>query len=250
MKGKFTKRVIIFIKYLIRCGLVKGVLCYMKLHFFKSSNVVFPGILHRLTLRPHTTDINVFEQIFIDLQYDFNVNYSPRVIIDCGANIGLASVFFANKFPKAKIIAIEPEHSNFEMLKENISHYSNIVALERAVWSENTFLKIGDAGVGHFGFRTSKKHQENDILVEALTIDHIVDAYQISSIDILKIDIEGAEVELFSKNYGNWLSKTKLLAIEIHEWFRKGASKPVIKAVAEYDFSLCSYGEGYVFTRD
>ena len=56
----------------------------------------------------NTADIGTYIRIFIDKEYNFNVKYPPKVIID-RANIGLASIYFTNKFPNTKIISLEPE---------------------------------------------------------------------------------------------------------------------------------------------
>ena len=69
-------------------------------------------------------------------------------------------------------------------------------------------------------------------------------------IDILKLDVEGAEKEIFSSNYEDWLPKTKVLIIELHDRMRKGCSKVVFSAISEYNFSLDISGENLVFTKE
>ena len=80
--------------------------------------VSVPGIKHPLFLRLKTSDIEVYGKIFAGQEYRFEALKQPKVIVDAGANIGLASVFFANAFPEATIIAIEPEETNFTLLKK------------------------------------------------------------------------------------------------------------------------------------
>ena len=81
------------------------------------------GLNHPLWLRLRTTDVSVFEEIIVNSEYHFEYAGEPRTIVDAGANIGLTSVFFANRFPQARIFAIEPEAQNFEMLKKNTGAY-------------------------------------------------------------------------------------------------------------------------------
>lgn len=101
----------------------------------------------KVYLRTDSSDYAIYKQIFIEKQYDCSLKKDPEVIIDCGANIGLASVFFANKYPSAKIIAIEPEKSNYEMLLLNTQNYPNVCCLNNGVWSKKTNLYIYDAGL-------------------------------------------------------------------------------------------------------
>jgi tRNA G46 methylase TrmB len=76
-----------------------------------------PDIKFPFYLRVPSSDVETFEQIFIRQDYNFDVKKSPKTIVDAGANIGLASLYFASKFPNSNIVAIEPEESNFELLK-------------------------------------------------------------------------------------------------------------------------------------
>jgi hypothetical protein len=77
-------------------------------------------------LRVRTTDVFVYRDT-IQGQYGFDLPFQPRVILDAGANIGLTSVYFAKKYPHARIVAIEPEASNFDVLTRNVRPYPSII---------------------------------------------------------------------------------------------------------------------------
>ena len=94
-------------------------------------------VRHPFYLRMESTDIPTFEQIFGQCQLSFDFPSEPRVIIDAGANIGISTIYFANRFPNAKVIAIEPEESNFELLKINCENYPNVKLVRAAVWCRN-----------------------------------------------------------------------------------------------------------------
>ena len=100
------------------------------------------GIKSKLFLRTGSSDYEVFKQIFLENQYDVKYKAPPGVIVDCGANIGLASIYFANKYPSAKIIAIEPEKDNFELLKLNTGEYTNIIPVNNGIWNKKANLEI------------------------------------------------------------------------------------------------------------
>src|SRR5438477_12484313 len=89
-----------------------------------------PALKHPVYLRFGTTDAWVFKEVLLDSEYDFLPPISPKVIVDAGANIGLSSIFFANKFPEATIYALEPEESNFQLLEKNASAYPRIRPLK------------------------------------------------------------------------------------------------------------------------
>jgi hypothetical protein len=112
-------------------------------------------------LRVPSLDVWTFDQIFIKQEYDFDVKRTPKVIVDAGANIGLASIYFSNKFPDSKIIAIEPEESNLEILRKNIAPYDNIIPVCGALWHENTRINLVDPGLGKWGFMTQAQDSVN-----------------------------------------------------------------------------------------
>jgi FkbM family methyltransferase len=175
----------------------------------------------------------IYKQIFINAEYNFSTTYEPEVIIDAGANIGLASIYFANKYPDAKIIAVEPEESNFELLLKNIRQYENIIPIHAALWNANEEIDILNSGLGECGFMVTD-NKNNSVLktpkadlyqkVSAVTINKIIDDYKLNHIDVLKIDIEGAEKEIFEDSLG-WISKVKSIIIELHEYMKMGCNR-------------------------
>jgi tRNA1(Val) A37 N6-methylase TrmN6 len=79
------------------------------------------GIGHPIRIRPRTSDKYVFEQIFLEDDYDVEAVGQPHWIVDGGANVGYASVYFANRYPSASVLAIEPAEDNFRELQSNIA---------------------------------------------------------------------------------------------------------------------------------
>ena len=222
----------------------EGVSFFYKTRTRKNSiiDVRMPGYAHPVFLRNATADIPMFYYVFEELHFDFNADTTPEVILDCGAHIGLTAVFFANKFPGARIFCVEPEQSNFELLKKNTAAYPNITCLQFGVWNKTTQLKIVDTMSGNWGFRTDETAEPGDDVIPAISIDEIMSRFNLEKIDICKINIEGTEKELFEKNYSNWLSRTKLVFIELHDHIREGCAKSFFKALSNYNFSVCPKG--------
>jgi len=77
--------------------------------------------------------METFYQIFIREEYEIEHERPVNVILDCGANIGLAAIYYIHKFPDAQIISIEPEESNCEMLEENTRLYPGIKPVKAAL---------------------------------------------------------------------------------------------------------------------
>lgn len=185
---------------------------------------------HPFYLRIPSSDVPTYKQVFIDREYDFQVASPPAVIIDAGANIGLAAIYFANRYPSAKIIAIEPEQSNFELLKRNTSAYANITPLQAALWHKNEEIDLIDPGLGNWGFMTEQKDQAGGNSaqarhrVQAMTVDRILAQFGLDRVDILKIDIEGAEKEVFSDTSA-WIDRVDSMIVELHERMKTGCNR-------------------------
>lgn len=204
-----------------------------------------------LVIRPNTSDFLVFRQIFVQKDYDiFPKEFYPKIIFDCGANIGLSSLYFSEKYPEAKIIAVEPESENFETMKKNIREKKNIKPYKFAIWNKNGFLKIEDSGVGEWGFTTKEVNNEKDSDVEAITIDKLMEINKVKHIDLLKLDIEGAEKEVFEKGYDKWLSKVDTLIIELHDRTKEGCSESFYKAIKSYKFTEEISGENIILRKE
>jgi len=214
------------------------------------------GLRHPVYLRPWSSDLYVFEQLIVDREYDTPLA-TPTTVLDAGANIGLASVYFANRFPDARIVAVEPESNNFEMLRMNTRRYPNIRCVRAAVWSRAGRLGIENRDDKSWAFRFSEsratrgevKATAGDETVEAIDIDHLAERWnQGRAFDLLKIDIEGAEKEVFAAG-GEWLDRSRSIVVECHDRLAEGAEKVVLDAMGSRPFASRRSGEYLVFER-
>jgi FkbM family methyltransferase len=214
--------------------------------------IAVDGVSHPIHLRLRTTDVSTFIEIIVHREYDWDLLNAPRIIVDAGANIGLSSIFYANKHPEARIIAIEPETSNFEMLAKNTRPYPNISAVHGALWKENKTLNISDPGQGQWGFQTKEAPEsctsEMGIRVRGMTLDKLMDECGIDYIDVLKIDIEGSEKEVF-ENSAHWIDRVGMIAVELHDRFKNGCSSSVYSATKDFEVSMPK-GETIFFARN
>src|SRR3974390_1863547 len=95
------------------------------------------GIKHPVHIRMRTSDAGVFEDALVKKEYEYPVSFLPRTIIDVGANCGMTTIFYANRYPNATIVAVEPEESNYSALIKNTQSYANVVPLHAALWNSD-----------------------------------------------------------------------------------------------------------------
>jgi FkbM family methyltransferase len=221
----------------------------------KIKNIFQPEIVSdipgfgKFAMRKNTSDEKVFWQIFVEKELDLDYKIEPKLIIDGGANIGASTLWFAKKFPSAQIIAVEPEESNFKILQKNCGALPNVKLIKAALWNKNTELKIKNIGLGKWGFAVVEAKPDDKKKITAIMIDNILADSGLEEIDILKLDIEGSEKELFESGFENWLGKTKILIIELHEQLRPGAEQEFRSAIAKYNFAENRNGEKVVLIK-
>lgn len=222
---------------------------YLTVKFKISTQIRIKG--RKLFLRKNSTDYKVFYQVFIQEIYKIGKLCSePEVVIDGGANVGFSSLYFASTFPTATVVSIEPDEGNFAVLKKNTNGEKRIEAMQKAIWSKNKQLVVLNNEGGEWGKTVKESDDTNEKnVVTSISINEIVDQFDLKKIDIVKLDIEGAEKEVFEKDL-EWLEKTSLIIIEIHDNIFPGLSKKIKSILASNNFSYFSKGENSFFFKE
>jgi FkbM family methyltransferase len=225
-------------------------------------NYFFDDLNHDMYFRQNpSSDLPVINQIFnqkvyaldgwkhkelLEKYYNNQYQTSKPLIVDAGANIGASSVYFSTSWKRSFVISIEPEKYNYSLLKLNTVGQS-ILPLEGAIGSEIGTMYLNDPGYGDVGFRVA---ESGDYEVTVYSMDQIIDLGKKHGAApfICKIDIEGGELELFSKNT-EWINMFALIIIELHDWMlpMQGSSKTFIEAISKLDFELLHKGENIFF---
>ena len=203
----------------------------------------------------HEADSSVLDSIFLNLDYDFSdlpdqSSLKPRyttilesgkqpLIVDCGANIGASCVYFNHIFPDAIIIGVELEPENSTLAEKNTRHEKNIQIFNNAIGPTNGLVSFSIPNPEkHDGFRVDT-NADGGIDIAMITVDELLALHQNATPFIAKIDIEGFEKELFTKNL-NWMNDFHLISIEIHDWMLPGQaiSAPFFRAHASLERDL------------
>ncbi len=209
----------------------------------------------RLALRKGTPDRHVAKSCLEAGEFAICKSTLPTLnhnfIIDAGGYIGTAAIWFAQNYPEAKILTIEPSQANYEILLENIEPYSNIVPLNKAVVARSRPVNLMDRGTGDWGFSIVEKPRDNPNPtslhhIEGVTLDELIYDSKVNGVDILKLDIEGGEKEVFDFP-GYWARNTVLLVAELHNRIVQGCGASYRAACAHMDELPASGGEK-VFT--
>jgi FkbM family methyltransferase len=174
--------------------------------------------LHEFTFRDFKLQVTDFlsvayqiKEYFGDSRMDFNSDSKTPLIIDCGANVGISVLRAKQLFPAAKIMAFEPDQKVFACLEKNLSTngITDVELIRKAVWTNNDGVNFGSEGADG----GSVYYAENKNIVPSARLKDVLAS--VSHVDLLKIDIEGAEIDVLV-DCKNELKKVKNLFVEYH----------------------------------
>jgi FkbM family methyltransferase len=178
-----------------------------------SSTATFNGF--KINVTDFKSFIFQYEEIFFHHFYEFKTASAKPVIYDCGANIGVSTLFFASKFPSARIVSYEPSPIVFEVLKKNISqnNITNVMLNQQAVWVKTEVLQFSEEGADS----GSLYDVSNTKKINVQAVDFLEVLMKEEHIDFIKMDIEGAENDLIP-HLEPAFSKIQNIFIEYHSF--------------------------------
>jgi FkbM family methyltransferase len=200
--------------------------------------------------------------------------FNPSVIIDGGANIGKYSLLINHLSPSSKIYSFEPVKSTFEKLKKNVASSKNIVPVEKGFYKENCISKINmftyDEHSSIYNIQGSPYELHGQQTIELVRGDDFIKNSEISEVDFLKIDVEGAEydallgfeqtikegkIKAIQFEYGYINITTKKLLVDYYDFFEKegyvlGKIFPKIVEFRKYEFKYEDFlGPNYIAVK-
>lgn len=205
-----------------------------------------------MTVRPGTSDVSALDQVYGGGSYDLRklrryaqiaAHYRDAVargrtplVLDLGANIGAAAHYFAKAWPAGHVVALEPAADNFQLLFENTQDLDNVTVMHAGIASVPGWLRIANESAEKWAYRTEPAEAHATQAVHAVTVRHLLDEFPGDKgyePFIVKIDIEGAEAELFAADT-DWIDRFPVLIIELHDWLYcgQGGSASFLRAIA------------------
>ncbi|MDZ4330234.1 MAG: FkbM family methyltransferase [Flavobacterium sp.] len=180
------------------------------------------GWLHTIKIRRNFIDKEVVHYVLQD-QYHLpptlsKISANP-VILDLGSNIGLTIAHMKQIYPTSKIIGYEMNRENYLLAKRNTKFYDNVIVVNTAVWIEDatvTYRNTANYDSYTILNDTGKKDTDELIEVASLKLSSIITNHNLTHIDYLKMDIEGAEKAILESEDLSWMDKVGAMNIEMH----------------------------------
>lgn len=217
-------------------------------------------------LRSNRSDYSIFWQSIVRQEYDLSrfpqtaeivrraqeatAQGLTPVILDCGGNIGLSARSFARDFPFSHIVSVEPDVENMRVLKANANEISDMTCVLGGVASRSGHCKVVARERGSTGLMTNYCAQDDPDAVRTYTIADLFDLVPNAYRWIVKLDIEGAQDELFSGNL-DWIGTVDIILLELDDWAFpwSGTSINFFRALSRHQFDFLVDGELIVCFR-
>ena len=166
-----------------------------------------------VTLRSHTTDISVINELLLGGSYEpLPADRTVKTVIDLGANVGLSHRWLRQRYPEARFVLVEPDAGNLEILRANVSAVDPSAIIHEACIGGRARRVEMVTTSGEWGFRMS---EVDDGEISVMTMEDLLMDAEFERVGVLKCDIEGAEAEVFA-DCSSWISRVDAMSVECH----------------------------------
>ena len=188
-----------------------------------------------------SSDTKVLYEMLVTQDYEIVDTADAKSIVDGGANIGLASRFFLRRYPAAHAVAVEPFPETMEVCKRNLEAFSDRAsAIQGAVWPQEGTVDLDPQGQEWANQVKASSHAKGNS-VPAYSMSSLI-SLSGGSVDILKLDVEGSEKEIFKTGTMEWLPFVRNIVIELHD---EECRERFFTALSSFDYEVSNRGRVY-----
>jgi FkbM family methyltransferase len=168
----------------------------------------------RLVAVADRSELEVLREVFVRSEYSMPAVNEISTIVDLGSNVGFSVLYFRERFPQARIVAVEPDPDAFARLRENTADLDRIELINAAVADRSGSATLYQGAESWATSLTAGPDRERRLTVRTTTLAELGSGLS-GTIDLLKLDIEGAEVPVLLSS-GPMLARVRLLLFEYH----------------------------------
>ena len=197
------------------------------------------SLKHPIVVRSGTRDIETIVSTIVREEYGYRrPSGDPLWMIDAGSYIGDTAAYFLSRYPRLHVVALEPNSVSYEQAARNLAPYGERAHLLRnGLWGTSTTLYFG-------GDSTGASVRDEGEKIDVVSIPFLLNRFGIPRIDILKVDIEGAEGSVFETALDEWIDRVGMIMMEIHT---PQLEKMICEALRARGFSMERYRSLWYF---
>lgn len=185
------------------------------------ASAILPEFGHPVALRCGTSDIIALLRVCRDRVYDFPMRATPRRILILGAHVGYGALWFARRFPEARIVCVEPNAASLRLLTQNTLPLRRIQTIGVAAWHGPTRLGVRSRVMGDWGMQVHDQLPDAERTISARGVGEILSMAGWDQADLVVCDIQGAEAAVFADPGQRWMQTLDTLAIFLREGARE-----------------------------
>lgn len=171
----------------------------------------FRHLLFPIFVRPGSDDvISLVNNVLREEYGQMPRGFRPDTVLDAGAYIGDTTAYFLSRFPDARVIALEPYAESFRLARQNLAKYDGrAVVLQKALWDSGGTVRLA-------GVQTGAAISEHGTESLTITVRDVLGLFGVDHLDLVKMDVEGAETTVLRSGVGDWLRRIRFLLLETH----------------------------------
>ena len=218
------------------------------LHWGDQSPGVLPWLGHRVRYSNRSSVLFLVHEIFVHCTYDFESARPDPLILDCGANVGMAALFFRLRFPGARVVSVEPHPRAFGLLEENTRGDPRIERVEAAVSEDGAptlLFSPPDDAASLVSSVLPGRAGDDGVRVRGVRLSELLARYP-GEVDLLKLDVEGAEYGALREcTRSGALHRVREVAVEYHHTAAEpGGPGELVRMLRQGGFGEVSVTEG------
>lgn len=243
-----NKQISQLLQHWSRFGVVRGTrIVWLKSRKrFSERNLPAPGNERTIVVRTGGSDMAIYDEVVLSTYLPELDIASGSWILDIGANIGLVSNLFRYQYPDNPILAVEPDPANYGLLVRNTSALDNITTVHAGLAPKDSRLSVDRSGKNSSGYQTISSDNGE---ITGLSMNTLLSEHGIDRIGLVKIDIEGFELELFRDGETSWIDRCDHIAIEPHDRLKTGCTSAFLSALILPDWSITIQGQMLLASR-
>lgn len=210
-----------------------------KLRGAKSVEVRVKNIPQSILARMNNSDLPTLAEVLCSPECEVDLEWSPRTVLDLGANIGLTAIKLKRQFPDATLIAVEPDPGSAQICRANLSRMDGAVVLEMAIGWEGGPVRCTNPDAPSISRQFESCDRDDRRAIQEISIRGILDQYQCRSPILVKMDIEGAEASCFEHG-GSWLPAVQGVLVEAHSG---SVANHIVEVLSRERFRVTRVGE-------
>jgi len=178
------------------------------------------------------SELKVLHEVFVAGEYEQVRSLSPDVVVDLGSNVGISVLYFRALFPRARIVAVEPDASAYARLQQNTAHLSGVTTVQAAIGDHDGEVTLYSGTESWAASTTASARTPVAARVPGRTLESLAEELMLEPIGLLKMDIEGGEITVLEAEAAR---RAEAIVLEFHQEHTERSLWEVLEGLPDHE---------------